>query len=74
MGKVLRMEDFRYPWKEVLTIDCDCSTLQVYVNERTGETEIVQLNDDGEAIRTTMNASDACLLASVLSRRKQAAL
>jgi hypothetical protein len=71
MGEVINLDLFRAPWKEVLSTD-DCnggpSTLQVYVNQRTGQVEVVQMNDDYEAIRTTLSASDVSYLAEVLSK------
>lgn len=75
MGEVINLDLFRAPWKEVLSTD-DCnggpSTLQVYANENTGQVEIVQMNDDYEAIRTTLSASDVSYLAEVLSKLRVA--
>ncbi len=72
MGELIKLDDFRYPWKEVMTLDSESSTLQVYVNESTGEAEIVQMNDDGEAIRTQLTAVDAQLLAAALASKLKA--
>lgn len=70
MGEVIKLSDFRDKWQEVLTIDDDSSTLQVYINRGTGEAEIVQMNDDGEAIRTQLDAVDASLLGVALAMKK----
>ena len=56
-------------WKEVITLDSESTSMQVYVNDQTGEAEIVQMNDDGDAIRTTLGSTDAQLLASALTCR-----
>lgn len=70
MGEVINLRDFQNPWKEVLTLDAEETTLQVYVNKQTGQAEIFQMNDDGEAIRTQLDATDAALLGAVLSMKK----
>ena len=71
MGEVINLDLFRAPWKEVLSTD-DCnggpSTLQVYVNQNTGQIEIVQMNDDYDAIRTTLSSTDVSFLFEVLSK------
>jgi hypothetical protein len=69
-GEVIRMADFQNPWKQVWAFDSEASSLQVYVNERTGEAEIVQMNDDNECIRTPLNSIDKQLLACALSATK----
>lgn len=70
MGEVINLRDYQNPWKEVLTIDGEASTLQVYVNSQTGEAEVFQMNDDGEAIRTQLDATDATLLGAALALKK----
>ena len=67
MGVVIRLDDYRYPWKEVFSFDADSSTLQVYVNERSGAAEVVQSNDAGEVIRTPMSAIDATIFIAAFS-------
>jgi hypothetical protein len=74
LDNVINMHDFCNPWKEVLTIDNECSMLQVYLNERTGEVEIVQMNDNCEVIRTQLSSTDALLLSSAISMKRQKAL
>lgn len=70
MGEVINLRDYQNPWKEVLTVDDEASTLQVYVNRQTGEAEVVQMNDDGEAIRTQLDPVDAALLGAALAMKK----
>lgn len=70
MGKLIRMEDFKYTWKEVFSCDGSTSTLQVYVDGSTGEAEIVQSNDDGECIRTPLSARDLYDLVDILARKR----
>lgn len=56
MGEVIRFSDYHYKWKQVFALDAEGSTLHVYVNEGTGEVEVVQMNDDNETIRTARMA------------------
>ena len=70
MGEVIKLRDYQNPWKEVMTIDGETSTLQVYVNQQTGEAEVFQMNDDGEAIRTQLDPVDAALLGAALAMKK----
>jgi hypothetical protein len=63
---VVKLSSVRYPWKEAFVADGEVSTLQVYVNTRTGQAEVVQTNDDGEAIRTLLSGADALYLAETL--------
>lgn len=65
---VIKISDYQFPWKEAFSSDSETSTLQVYVNERTGESEVVQMNDDGEAIRSQLSVAATYLLAEVLTR------
>lgn len=75
MGKLIHLCDYRYPWTEVLTVDNECSMIQVYTNNQTGEVEFVQMNDDNESIRTVLSAVDAAMLEAVLvNRAKKSAL
>ena len=62
MGKLIKLEDHIYPWKEAFAVDGEASALQLYVNEYTGEAEIVQSNDDGEVMRTVLTPANAALL------------
>jgi len=64
MGTVINLRDYKDDWKEVFTTDGPNTTLQVYVNTRTGEAEIVQMNDEGEAIRTTLDYDAALVLST----------
>ena len=66
MGQVIDIDAYRYPWHEVFTADGPASTLQVYVNVRTGEVEVVQMNDDGEVIRTPIDSINAAIMSAAL--------
>lgn len=59
MGKLIRLADHIYNWRQVYAHDGEQTTLQVYVNEGTGELEIVQMNDEGEAVRTCLSTVDS---------------
>ena len=65
MGKLIYLDDYRRPpYKEVLSVTRGLSHLQAFVNTATGELEVVQSNDEGEAITTVLTPDD---LASLLS-------
>lgn len=70
VGDVIRLEDYKYPWHEVLSVDGPSSTLHVYVDDRTGDVEIVQMNDDGESIRTVLCSVDVDGLITALVRAR----
>lgn len=71
MGTLIRIADHIYPWKLAFASDAEHSTLQVYVNDRTGEIEIVQMNDEGEAIRTCLSVIDSANLSEAVLRAQQ---
>ena len=72
MGDLIKLEDYKFPWREVFASDGPASTLQIYVNDHTGEAEIVQMNDDDMSIRTCVDAEDAAQIAVVLTAIKKA--
>lgn len=67
MGEVIDIRAYRDEWQEVFTTDGPNSTLQVYVNKRTGEAEVVQQDKDGDTIRTPMDFQDTVMLLSTVS-------
>ena len=67
MGQVINLRDYQEEWKEVFATEGPNSVLQVFVNKRTGEAEVYQVNDDGEAIRTPIDFQDTVLLLSAVS-------
>ena len=70
MGEVIQMSEYGY-WRETLSVtDENDTSLQIFVNTRTNETEIVQMNSEGEAIRSLLSALDADLLISSLQAVK----
>jgi hypothetical protein len=54
MGKVIKIADYMNQWKLVFSQDNGTNVLQVYMDERTGELEVCQMNDDGEVIRSVL--------------------
>jgi len=74
MGDLIRLSDHLNPWREVLTLDGIASTLQIYVNNVTGEIDIVQMNDECEAIRTVISAKDAQALVKAIVPAKRASV
>jgi hypothetical protein len=72
-SNVIQLDEHRRgndSWEEVFTTDGPNSTLQVYVNKKTGEIDIVQMNDDNEAIRTSLDPVAREELARVLTNKK----
>lgn len=56
MGELIVLDDYRQQWREALKVHTDASTLSLFVNARTGEAEIVQTNDEGESISTSISS------------------
>jgi len=68
MGDIINLDTYRDSCDQIFEHDDadDRSTIYVYRDRRSGEIEIVQINDDGEAIRTVMTSIEASLLARAL--------
>lgn len=73
MGKLIVLDQYRQPWRQILKVDTADSTIQVHVNDSTGEVEFVQHNDEGEAIRTVISRSDFDALKAAIGPAKPAA-
>lgn len=82
MADIVNLSDFKrlqaakafsakYPWHEVYTIDDAHSALQIYVNEQSGDVEIVQADDDGKIVRTTLFAKEVPGLVQALNGGRQ---
>lgn len=70
-GNVVYLADRRDSgWRSVFAVDGESSTMYVYVNDISGEVEVVQMNDEGEAIRTTLDATDSAMFKAALASRK----
>ena len=61
MNNVVNLSDYTWnePWRETYSHDGENGTLQTYVNSKTGELEIVQMNDEGECYRSCLSRQDA---------------
>jgi len=68
MGDLIRFSDYVSSWTEILTVNAERSTLHVYTNRHDEIVEIVQVNDEGEAIMTTLRSDDIDRLASALAK------
>ena len=73
MGELIFLDNYRQPWRQILKVDTLASTIQVYRNDSTGETEFVQFNDEGEAIRTVISRTETVDLSSALGSSTPAA-
>lgn len=74
MGSVIRLDDFRCEWRQVISArdgEGGSSSIQVHVCDRTGEVEIIQFNDEGESIRTVLSKDDASLMLAAFALRKR---
>jgi hypothetical protein len=74
MDNVIKLAEYRFPWREAFKADGADSTVQVYTNDRTGELEIVQMNDEGETIRTTLDPLDSSILRASLENQRSKSL
>ena len=68
MGQLIRLSDHFANWKQVFSHDGENATVQVYVNDATGEVEIVQMNDEGESWRTCLSTVDSVALVESLKK------
>lgn len=57
-GKLLKLSDYVQPWKQLLSLDGESSTLMLYGNPKAGSLEFIQQNDANDSIRTTLFQSD----------------
>jgi hypothetical protein len=67
MGKLIYLDDYRFSYREVLSVDHGSSSLQAFVNDATGEVEVVQANAEGEAITTVLTAADLARMLTALT-------
>lgn len=58
MGDVRYLNDYSFPWREVFSREDFATDLQIYINDRTGDVEVVQVNAEGEALTTCLSADD----------------
>jgi hypothetical protein len=72
-AEIIVLDHHRYPWTELLSLHGAGSTLQVHMNSLTGEVEFTQMNDEGEAIRTSLTRAQADSLRSALCEVKNPA-
>ena len=68
MGQLIRLSDHLANWKQVFAHDGESATVQLYVNDLTGEVEIVQMNDEGESWRTCLSTTDSVAMVEALKR------
>lgn len=66
MGDLIQLNDFRPKWKKALTLTKNGVTLHVYVDLDTGQVDLVQVNEEGEALRTELSLDDSVLLRACL--------
>jgi len=61
VNNVVQMKNYQWAdhWQETYSHDGENGTLQAHVNSKTGELEIVQMNDDGECYRSCLSAQEA---------------
>jgi len=67
-NNLIRLCDYIYKWKQIFAVDSTSSTIQFHINEGTGELEICQMNDEGEAIRTCLSTVDSVCLSEALKQ------
>lgn len=58
---VIELKHYKWAdhWRDAYSIESENGTLQVHVNSKSFELEIVQMNDDGECYRTCLSAQEA---------------
>ena len=68
MGDVIRFDDFTQTWKKLFIEEGERTSLYVHRDAVTHEVVIVQVNDEGESISTSMSQSTAEELACSILR------
>ena len=68
MGNVIKFDVLAPIYDRVFALDGAHSAIVVYRERRTGSVEIVQMNNDNEAIRTIMSPNDARELFAAFQR------
>ena len=68
MGELIRMQDHIFPWHEAFRADGPGTTMQVFVNDRSGEVDVVSSNDDGESITVSLDPVQRSALLAALAR------
>lgn len=66
MGDVINMFARRSDWREVFKYSDDYTSMHVFVDERTGEVEVFQINDDNKSNRTVLPAPVARMFLETL--------
>lgn len=66
MGDVINIFEATNDWDEILSVEGKISTLNVFRNNRTGEVDIVMLNDDNEAVSITLSPEQRSTLMNAL--------
>lgn len=68
MSRIVSISDFLdSAWSEAFSSQNDGASLHVFQNSRTGELEIVQVNDQGEANRIVLDHESSALLRASLA-------
>lgn len=66
-SNVISLDDY-FTWSEIFSHDGENSGIQLFANDHTGEVEIVQVNNEGEACRICISTPDVDLLIEALLR------
>jgi len=68
MSNVVKLSDYQVdPWEETFSSEVNETLLQVFVNRHTGAMYIVQVNSDGESLRTVLAPSHAVRFRAALA-------
>ncbi len=61
------LANYKVTWKKIFSSSDSNSTVEVFTNDKTGDIDIVQLNDDGKSIRTSLDPESAALFLAALT-------
>ena len=73
-NNVIELKNYKWAdhWQDAYALESENGTLQVHVNTKSHELEIVQMNDDGECYRSCLSAQEATdLLMALQTALKQ---
>lgn len=68
MNNVISMSDFKDRWERVLQREdpAQGTTLEVYLNRHTGESDFVMVSEDGKSMSTLLPAHIVAIVADLL--------
>lgn len=68
MGDVISIADRIARWREIFSYEDEHTSVKLFVNDLNGEMELLQINNEEEAIRTVFSTVDAATFMNAVSK------